>query len=397
MARPVFRNVHIIGNTSSSTEAFARRTSEISKFVSGIGRQNLELERGISKATRLTLIKTHPTERETLREGNITRHTIPLLETIHTANPNNIYRNARTLGDLRSAFGNLIEEMALILKDADVVLLGGTYFVPWCLLQAAREARKPLVLCYAGILSKEITHLPIRMQETLKLMEQDFYDPKIFYIFPSMLTKGVVEGIFGKKVRSCEVVYNGVPLEFLSLLGPSKKEFPVAFIGRNTPVKNPEFLLGLAEALDRRHALYMVTKTDPANRLIRELKAQGVIVLDPMGTDDLARFYSSCGVVVSPSRFETYGNVPLEAISTGTPALISSSMGVGEVFGMLGLSAYIDRFEDAQLIAGRIGRMIEGNERVGEDVRSKIREKLSWPAVISRYLEICLMQANQAS
>jgi len=40
-------------------------------------------------------------------------------------------------------------------------------------------------------------------------------------------------------------------------------------------------------------------------------------------------------VIISPSKFETFGNVPLETIlfSNGkTPALISENMGVAEVY-----------------------------------------------------------------
>ncbi|MFN7991292.1 MAG: glycosyltransferase family 4 protein [Candidatus Micrarchaeia archaeon] len=388
-------SLHIVGNTSSSTEAFARRTNEISRFVSGIGRQSSELERNMGPGMRLSLIRTHPEQRCTEASGPVSRHILPLSETIGTLNPNNIYRRSDSISSLRENFAPLIREMMEIVKGADVVLLGGTYFVPWCLLQAARALRKPVVLCYAGILSMEIGHMPDDMQRTLRIMEKDFYDPDIFYIFPSALTKRTVEGIFGQELGNSEIIHNGVPLEFLSVDSPPQRRFPVAFIGRNTPVKNPEFLLDLALALGGRHQVFMVTKEDEGNRLIRDLRKAGVAVLDPMDTGSLAGFYSETGVVVSPSRFETYGNVPLESVSAGTPALVSSSMGVSEVFSMLGLGGYVGHFSDARAVAAHVERIISDGERVPEEVRERIRAGLSWPAVISRYLRICVRLAAQ--
>ncbi len=387
MAGPVIRNVHIVANTSSSTEAFARRTNEISRFVSGLGRQSSELERNLAGDMRLSLVRAHPTYREKTESGPVTRYVLPLAETIGTPNPNSIYRKAKSLDELEHAFAGLIDEMASIVKGADVVLLGGTYFVPWCLMKAARKERKPVVLVYAGILSMEITHLPEEMQETLRLMERDFYDPRIFYIFPSRLTKATVERIFGHSLDNSEVIFNGIPPEFLALKGPSTREYPIAFVGRNTPVKNPEFLLELARVLDK--PLYMVTKEEADNKLIKDLRRASVVVLEPMESGKLARFYSSCGVVISPSRFETYGNVPLEAVSTGTPAIISSSMGVSEVFSILGLGNYISGFDDVLSVAGKLEGLLDSGERIPERVREKIRRELSWPSVISRYLEIC--------
>jgi hypothetical protein len=62
------RRLHIVANTSSSSEAFARRTNEISRFVSGIARQGSELERGIGAGS-LAMIRTHPELRAFAREG----------------------------------------------------------------------------------------------------------------------------------------------------------------------------------------------------------------------------------------------------------------------------------------------------------------------------------------
>ncbi|MBN2122129.1 glycosyltransferase family 4 protein [Candidatus Micrarchaeota archaeon] len=392
MASPMAKKLHIVGNTNPSANQFAKRAGR-GKFVGGILRQTREMARCLSWEKRLTIIDTHPSARGMSIDGRMTRHTLPLLETLKTRNPNDIYMEVESLDEVKSRFEPMVMEMAKIVKDADVVMLGGTYFVPWALLQAARMHNKPTVLSYAGVLSMEIKHLPEKIQSVLRLMEQDFYDPGISYIFPSKLARDTARSIFGREIPDSEVIYNGVPAEFLAAKGPSEKTVPIAFVGRNTPVKNPDFLLKLADALKERgsrHRIHMVTRIDdPADGLIRELRGRGGAIIEPLGTPELAEFYRSASIVISPSHFETFGNVPLEAVSSGTPALISPSMGVSEVFLDFGIGEYVNGFGDPYAIAERAERAIRDKESVPEHVRQRIRDELSWPRVISRYLEVC--------
>lgn len=377
--------LHIVANTSSSNEAFSRRTNELSRFINTGNRND-----------HLTLIRTHPQSSKVTNDDRVTIHTIPLLDLLGTEIPTEVYKKSRSLEELRFAFGSLIDTMEKIVKDANVVLLDGTYFVPWCLLQAARRQCKPVVLCYAGLVSMEMGHLPSGMQETLRLMEKDFSDPNIHYIFPSTLTKSTVERIFGHELPNSEVIYNGVGPEFLDYEQKSKKDIDVAFVGRTRPVKNPEFLVELAGTFNRLglpYLIHMVTNVESNNRLISDLRRAGIVISEPLTNPELARFYGSTNVVISPSRFETYGNVPLEAVSVGTPALVSPSMGICEVFDTLGIGNYVTTFDDPYAVAHRIDELIRKQERVPESVRNKIRAQFSWPKIIARYLAICSVRA----
>ncbi len=396
MIRICKRPFKIVGNTSSSALAHATRGKK-AKFVSGICRRNQELGTHLWKNMHLHLLRTHPEDSGSYMDKKTLNTVLPLIDTIRTKKPNQIYRDCQTLQDLLLAFNPLIKKMEEQIKHADIVLIGGTYYVPWCLLQAAKRQQKPVVLLYAGILSMEIKHLPEHIQKILKIMELDFYDPSIKYIFPSSLTKSTVESIFQREFSNSSIIHNGVPAEFLALNGIPQKSVPISFVGRNTSVKNPELLLGLSQALARinsSHRINMVTKSDPNNKLIQELMAAGVKILSPMNVRELAKFYQATNVLISPSFFETYGNVPIEAVSTGTPALISPSMGVTEVFTNFGIQDYITEFTDLYVIAQRLDEMIRKNSKVSPEVRSKIRKELSWEKVINRYLEICYIQSQ---
>jgi len=67
-------------------------------------------------------------------------------------------------------------------------------------------------------------------------------------------------------------------------------------------------------------------------------------IVKPMDNRKLSNFYSKMDLIVCPSHFETYGNVAQEAIASGTPALITPTMGVAETFRRFGLDRWIIDF-----------------------------------------------------
>ncbi len=89
------------------------------------------------------------------------------------------------------------------------------------------------------------------------------------------------------------------------------------------------------------------------------------------------------GMILSPSFFETYGNVPQEAIASGVPALVSSNMGVAEIFKQLGLAEFITDFTSMANAYERI-KDVSG-QSVSQDIREKMKELLS-PEIIHRQM-----------
>jgi glycogen synthase len=73
-----------------------------------------------------------------------------------------------------------------------------------------------------------------------------------------------------------------------------------------------------------------------------------------MTHNELLRFYSAQGLIICPSLFETFGNVPMEAVCMGIPMLVSENMGYADILKMSGLDNMLMSFDDPKKIAIRV-------------------------------------------
>lgn len=72
-----------------------------------------------------------------------------------------------------------------------------------------------------------------------------------------------------------------------------------------------------------------------------------------MTTEGLKKFYLSQGLIVCPSLFEIFGNVPMEAACLGIPVLVSDTMGCAEVLKKVGLANMVISFDDIGKVTDR--------------------------------------------
>lgn len=289
--------------------------------------------------------------------------------------------------EIKETYAELIDAYIDIIKreKPDLILINGTYFVPWSLFQAGSTLKVPMVLHYHGILSKETAHYDASLQKIILEMERTFDNDNLLYVFPSKLAKTTVENeVFGHKISKTAIIPNSIPDHFFNIekTGLAKN---VAFVGRWSAIKNPQFIKKIIN-FDRKekgeHSFNIVSdiekmKKDSMSNL------SYIKLYDPMSSRKLAKFYEKMGIIISPSLFETYGNVAQESIASGTPALISSNMGVSETFRDLGLSDYIVNFKSTQDVYNKIINF--SGQPISDKVRKKLKRNLT-PQVVNKRL-----------
>jgi len=149
----------------------------------------------------------------------------------------------------------------------------------------------------------------------------------------SYFTKKVIVEKYGINPDKITVVHNAV-----YPIGEGKKKNIVLFLGRLTIQKGPEFFLKAAKkVLEYEDTRFVVAGTgDMLPRLITQAIDMGisnrVIFTGKLTEEDVKHIYKISSVYVMPSVSEPFGITALEAISAGTPVIVSKTAGVSEAF-----------------------------------------------------------------
>lgn len=103
----------------------------------------------------------------------------------------------------------------------------------------------------------------------------------------------------------------------------------------------------------------------------------------------LARWYASADAFVFPSTTETLGNVVLEALASGIPAVVVDRGGPRDLI-LPGENGYVARANDPDDIAGRLEPLLRDRtlrERLGRAARASAVAERSWSAINGKLLE----------
>ena len=291
-----------------------------------------------------------------------------------------VVKVSTNLGGLRQSYNPMVDAFKDIIKkeSPDLILINGTYIVPWSLFQAGTNTNIPMVLHYHGILSKEVSHYPVDKIELVTQMEKTFDNDRLLYIFPSNIAqKAVEDDVFGHKIFKSAVLSNPIPDHFFKVkqIGHKKE---VGFVGRWSNIKNTDFIKKLArynKSKQEKYNINVVTNKKETKRKTSSKSSNNINFIKPMDNYKLADFYGSMGAVITPSFFETYGNVAQEAVASGTPALINSNMGVSETFRKLGLEDWIVDFSSVAKVHKTLKKV--SGQKVDPAIRKKMTKFLS--------------------
>jgi glycosyltransferase involved in cell wall biosynthesis len=141
-----------------------------------------------------------------------------------------------------------------------------------------------------------------------------------------------------------QVVYNGINDPGFRNLAPALTEFKrlgnkiVLFLGRITLQKGPEYFVWAAKKVLQHNpkVVFVVTGSgDMQGYMIAETARLGIsdrfIFTGFLRGDERDRVYQAADLYVMPSVSEPFGLTALEAITNGTPVLVSKQSGVSEI------------------------------------------------------------------
>ncbi len=132
-------------------------------------------------------------------------------------------------------------------------------------------------------------------------------------------TRGVDSALFNPEKRD---------MAWRRAVGLADDDIAVLFVGRLVLEKGIDHFAGALKAAQQTHPkLRALIVGGGPERTYFEERCPGGVFLGHQGGEDLARAYASSDIFFNPSITETFGQVTLEAMASGRPALCANAAG----------------------------------------------------------------------
>ena len=203
----------------------------------------------------------------------------------------------------------------------------------------------------------------------------------------SEFTKKIMIEKYGIPSEKIKVIHNAV-----NPLGKGKKQKIVLFLGRLTIQKGPEFFLKTAKRvleLEKNVKFVVAGSGDMLPRLIDQAMdmkiGNKIIFTGKLTEDEVKHIYRIASVYVMPSVSEPFGITALEAISAGTPTIVSKASGVSEAFKNCFKVDYWDTDETANKIIALL-RYLPLSETIAKNGSDEIK-MFTWDSVAQQTIK----------
>jgi glycosyltransferase involved in cell wall biosynthesis len=225
-------------------------------------------------------------------------------------------------------------------------------------------------------------------------------------IFSTKMELKKCEEDFNIDKNKIEIVPNGIDLSEYSNL-PEKGEFRrkysiideekmILYVGRIHEIKGLDMLVraftDLVKELDN-VKLIIVGPDDGYISTLKEivtgLNNDKVLFTGPIFEEDKLEAYVDADVFVLPSKYESFGNVALEACACGTPVIVTNRCGIAEWINSNN-AGYVVKYDKEELRNALFKVLSEEEPRVrfGERGRKLVREEFGWDKIVREVEEI---------
>jgi glycosyltransferase involved in cell wall biosynthesis len=170
----------------------------------------------------------------------------------------------------------------------------------------------------------------------------------------------------------------------------------IVFVGRIHGIKGIDFLIKSFYLLtnELRDVILAIVGPDSGygqvlRNLVKDLKIEDKVAFADF-TDDVSKVYYDADLLVYPSIYEIFGMVPFEAISCGTPVIVTTSCGCGDLIDEA-KCGFLVKYGDVEGLKEKMKYLIENPEEGYKTVvigKKYIMENLSLNTAVSKTINL---------
>ena len=266
---------------------------------------------------------------------------------------------------------------------ADLMRSGGGAHASY--LRAARKWRGPL--------GASVMRISPYHQVQMLIERQAFRSPGLKRVIAvSNFVRDDLIREFSLAHENVVTIYNGVDLDRFrpavessdrpsirqKLVIPASARV-IAFVGNGFARKGLGFLIEAWPLVPGGAFLLVVGADRQSDKFMRRARALNVSgrVVFAGPTPDVERMFHAADAFAMPSLFEPFGNVVMEAMAAGLPAMTSAFSGVAELIPPSMRGFRVDHPDDVGEIALRLGALFEAPASLAREAR-ETAEKFTW-------------------
>lgn len=224
-------------------------------------------------------------------------------------------------------------------RRPDVVHIATEGPLSWSALQAAQILRLPVTSDFRTNFHSYCQHYGVGwLTKPIIAYLRKFHNRTVFTMVPTKALKDQLEAIGFKNLK---VVARGVDTQLFHperrsnalrmSWGASSDTTVLLSVGRLAPEKNLDLTLQSYRSIRATgRAVKLVIVGDGPLRAATEMKCPEAVFAGMCNHQQLAQIYASADLLLFPSLTETFGNVTLESLASGTPVLAFDSAAASE-------------------------------------------------------------------
>ncbi|WLR41177.1 glycosyltransferase family 1 protein [Bacillus carboniphilus] len=243
--------------------------------------------------------------------------------------------------ECRFAFPNMLSVKSQLQKfNPDIIHVATPSSVGLCGLHYAKKLNYPLVGSYHTNFDQYLEYYDLQIFSKILWKYMHWFHQPLEKIFvPSLSTK---ELLLSQDFQNIHIWSRGVNTHSFH---PSKNKkqqlkdryhikqpYLLTYVGRLAPEKDIKTLLSIMKKLSSRSDVHWLIVGDgPSKSFLQERSPSNVTFTGYLSGEELAMAYASSDTFVFPSSTETFGNVVLESLASGTAVVTANAGGVKSI------------------------------------------------------------------